>query len=133
MKKNQKGQSLLEFALLLPILLVILAGILDLGRLYYAYVAVTDAAAEGAAYAAIHPEASDEDIAIWANATSKGLVDLETDGTVTVIRPIIQAGYPVTVTVSYDFAISTPIINQFFQEGTIPLEAVATEVMLRNP
>ena len=48
---KENGQSLLEMALILPVLIIILAGVLDLGRLYYAYVSVTDAAAEGAAYA----------------------------------------------------------------------------------
>ena len=45
--KKEKGQSLVEFALLLPILLIILIGVVDLGRMYYAYVVITDAAAEG--------------------------------------------------------------------------------------
>jgi hypothetical protein len=40
--------------LLLPVLLIILSGLLDLGRLYFAYVAVTDVAGEGAGYAAAY-------------------------------------------------------------------------------
>ena len=55
-KRREQGQSLAEFALVLPIVLLILAGVLDLGRAYFSYVAVTDAAAEGAAYASLHPE-----------------------------------------------------------------------------
>jgi Flp pilus assembly protein TadG len=58
-KRRERGQSLVEFVLILPVLLIALAGMLDLGRLYFAYVAVTDAAAEGAAYAAIYPDDSD--------------------------------------------------------------------------
>lgn len=51
-ERGARGQSLVEFVIVLPVLLVILAGLLDLGRLYYAYVAVTDVAGEAVAYAA---------------------------------------------------------------------------------
>ncbi|MBE4909295.1 pilus assembly protein [Bacillus luteolus] len=37
MIKEEKGQSLVEMALLLPILLLLLAGIFDFGRLLYSY------------------------------------------------------------------------------------------------
>ena len=59
-KEKENGQSLVEFVLLLPVLLIILAGVLDLGRMYYTLVAPTDAAGEGAAYAAICPIDHDE-------------------------------------------------------------------------
>jgi Flp pilus assembly protein TadG len=45
--RRRAGQSLVEFALLLPILLVILLGIFDFGRAIYAYNAVSNAAREG--------------------------------------------------------------------------------------
>jgi len=54
-EKNEKGQSLVEVALAMPLLIIIMMGILDLGRAYLTYIALSDAAAEGAAYAAIHP------------------------------------------------------------------------------
>jgi TadE-like protein len=44
-----------EFALVVPILLLILAGAVDLGRAFYAFVAVENAAKEGALYGARHP------------------------------------------------------------------------------
>lgn len=37
MIKEEKGQSLVEMALLLPVLLLLLAGIFDFGRLLYSY------------------------------------------------------------------------------------------------
>ena len=49
------GQSVVEFALVVPIMLLILAGAIDLGRAFYAYVAVENAAKEGALYGARHP------------------------------------------------------------------------------
>ena len=54
--RYQRGQSLVEFALLLPILLIIVLGVTDFGRLYFAYVSVTNAARNGAHYASASTE-----------------------------------------------------------------------------
>ncbi len=53
--RRSRGQSVAEFAVVLPIMLLILAGAVDLGRAFYAYVAVENAAKEGAFYGARHP------------------------------------------------------------------------------
>lgn len=52
---NEKGQSLVELALLLPVLIMLLMGTVDLGRAFYTYVAITNAAREGARYGASFP------------------------------------------------------------------------------
>jgi Flp pilus assembly protein TadG len=129
---KEKGQSLTEVALVLPIALLILAGVIDLGRLYYVTVALTDAAGEGAAYAAINP--SDiEGAKARAQAASGGLVQIEADE-VGVICPgdcaDIAAGMPVTVTVGYDFAVATPVINAMVPGGVIRLRGIASESVL---
>ena len=48
------GQGLAELALILPLLLTILLGTLDLGRAFYTYIALTNAAREAARYAAVN-------------------------------------------------------------------------------
>lgn len=58
-RRIPRGQSIVEFALLLPVFLVILGGALDLGRLFHAYVAIENAAKEGALYGASDPRCSD--------------------------------------------------------------------------
>lgn len=122
-KGKEKGQSLTEVAIALPVILLILAGVLDLGRLYYVTVALTDAAGEGAAYATINPYATDEIIARTV-AASGGMVQIEADN-VTIDYPVIQAGMPVTVTVEYDFTVATPIINAIVPDGVLRLRGVA--------
>jgi Flp pilus assembly protein TadG len=42
------GQGLVEFALTLPLLILIMVGILDLGRIYFAYMSIVNASREGA-------------------------------------------------------------------------------------
>ncbi len=51
--KNEKGQSLVEFALVMPILMLILLGIIEFGWLYNAKITMTSAAREGARVYAI--------------------------------------------------------------------------------
>jgi Flp pilus assembly protein TadG len=129
-EQKEKGQSLLELALILPLLIIILAGVLDLGRLYYAYVAVTDAAAEGASYAAIHPEQSDRDEVLQrAQEASRGLVQIDSS-MVAVDCPTVASGAPITVTVSYSFTVATPLINVIVPDGVLRLRAVANEAIL---
>lgn len=53
--EEYSGQSLVELALTLPLLLLILFGVLDLGRLFYAYVTLTNSAREGARIGTSNP------------------------------------------------------------------------------
>jgi hypothetical protein len=50
--QQEHGQSLVELALIVPILLFILLGVADLGRAFYYTTAIASAAREAAAYAA---------------------------------------------------------------------------------
>lgn len=54
---------MVEFALVAPVLLLLLVGILDLGRAVNAYVTVSNAAREGTHYAGLHPTAAPSAIA----------------------------------------------------------------------
>jgi Flp pilus assembly protein TadG len=53
---HPKGQSLVEFALLLPILALIIFGVLELGRAFFAFIAITNAAREGARVYTFRPD-----------------------------------------------------------------------------
>ena len=48
MKRSERGANLVEFAIVLPLLVLILAGLADLGRAFYNYMVITNAAREGA-------------------------------------------------------------------------------------
>lgn len=53
LRGDRRGQALVEFALLAPILLLIIVGLIEFGRAWQAYQVVTDAAREGARIAAV--------------------------------------------------------------------------------
>jgi hypothetical protein len=57
-RSAQGGQSLAEFALVVPILLTLVLFALDMGRLFYAYVTIQDAARVAASYAGANPFAT---------------------------------------------------------------------------
>jgi Flp pilus assembly protein TadG len=48
---GRRGQAIVEFAIVLPILIVVLVGIFEVGRMAYMYTAVTNASREAARYA----------------------------------------------------------------------------------
>jgi Flp pilus assembly protein TadG len=49
------AQALVEFALILPLLLVLIIGAMDLGRVFYIKIVLTNAAREGANYLSRNP------------------------------------------------------------------------------
>lgn len=54
-RPEHDGQSLVELAFALPLLLLILLGTIDMGRLYFDYIEMRNAAAEGATYGSRNP------------------------------------------------------------------------------
>jgi Flp pilus assembly protein TadG len=53
--KPREGQSLVELALAVPLLLLIMLGTIDIGRAFFDYVDMRNAAREGASYYAKNP------------------------------------------------------------------------------
>lgn len=53
--KHEKGQSLVEVAIALPVLILILAAVIDFARAFDAYIVLTNAAREGARFGARDP------------------------------------------------------------------------------
>jgi hypothetical protein len=63
-KLNRRGQALVEFALVLPLILLLVVGMLEFARAWNLHQTLTDAVREGARRALIHdllpiPEAED--------------------------------------------------------------------------
>ena len=129
MKHRERGQSLLEMALLLPILLIVLMGLLDLGRVYYIAVTLEDIAGEGAVYAAIHPQDT-EGIKARAVEGGSGLVVVDPDMVHVEYPPSIMPGAPITVSVGYSFTVATPFVNGMVSDGVLLLRREASEPIL---
>jgi Flp pilus assembly protein TadG len=130
-KAQEHGQSLVELALVLPVLLLLLLGLVDFGRVYYATVSLYDAAEEGAIYAAAFP---DDALGAQQRASeaTTGLITL----TVADVDPPVFAadshtpGSAVTVTVTYDFYFYTPMANMFFPDSRVTLRGEAVKAVI---
>jgi TadE-like protein len=57
--QKQKAQSIVEFAFSLPFMLAIVLGILEMGLVFTTYLAVVNAAHEGAVFASMYPQLAD--------------------------------------------------------------------------
>ena len=56
-REKSRGQSLVELAIILPVLLLLVMSALDMGRAFFGWVVLNNAARVGANYAALHPDA----------------------------------------------------------------------------
>jgi Flp pilus assembly protein TadG len=107
---RSQGQSLVEFALVLPLLLVVLFGILDFGRVIYAYNAISNAARTGARVAIV--DQTESAIEAAARSEAVGIAPM----TVTVTYPDCSAAdlkltCTVSVEVSHQWQPVTPVIG----------------------
>ncbi|MHB1119194.1 MAG: TadE/TadG family type IV pilus assembly protein [Bellilinea sp.] len=67
-KSTEKGQSMVELALVLSLVLILLAGVVDLGRMMFEYLSMRDAAQEGGVYGATHPNyCAETSLRVWDN------------------------------------------------------------------
>lgn len=110
--KNEKGQAMVEFALLLPILLILLLGIIDFGWLFYNQLALNNSCREGARFAVVNtgkqnrvelienkvnsvtPPQLKEDLVItptWSNLVQplQGDVTVKLDTQIVVLTPVL--------------------------------------------
>lgn len=129
--KREKGQSLVEAALALPLVIMLMLGMLDLGRAFFILVELNDAADEGAVYAAL--DYSDT-TGIQARAIDAvSLVTLSADDVVPTGPPSSAVGQPVTVTVSTSMMIFTPFVGEFVGGDTLLLQGRATHPIMMLP
>jgi len=143
---RERGQGLLEFAVSLIILLLIVAGIIDLGRAFFTYMALRDAAQEGAVYGSFCPH-KPTDVEKRVRTSSTNPVDLgdtssvefkceyiiagSTYGPCTSTGGIVSAGDGLKVTVKFKaFKLSMPFMGMLAGSQTIPISASVTDTVL---
>jgi Flp pilus assembly protein TadG len=105
-KKREKGQALVEFALLVPIFLLLLFAIVDFGMGFYSWIEVTHAAREGARLGAVQATSVEIEDRVYETVS---LPNEATRMTVTVINAQGGPGESVEVQVDYDYDLITPL------------------------
>ncbi|NPA06215.1 MAG: hypothetical protein GXO54_02290 [Chloroflexi bacterium] len=130
--RRTSGQALVEFTLFFTLLLLLIAGVVDVGFVLFKYTALSDAAQEGAAYAAINP-ADTPGIEDRVKDALSSLVP-EDEVTVDVTFPDGHAcpGARVKVAVSTDHMVLFPFARTFVPDGTVHLSADALQTVLQS-
>jgi Flp pilus assembly protein TadG len=134
-----KGQSVIEFALILPLLALLVLGATDLTRAFYYYIILQNATREAARVLIDYPEEySDSNACAAAVREAQNYLTLTCGGgspSITVSPaansagnpPIRQPGrHPVTVTATASFTPMTLLIQSFAPGGVITLKAQTT-------
>ena len=132
---DERGNSIVEVALVLPVLLVLFLGIVEVALLLFAHVQVANATREGARYGSLcrlngncdNLTAVVQDT-VFSEAQFLNMTDIGSGGnTAVVVQPstlsyIPAVGDPITVTVTYSY--SPPFISNYVPmfPAQIPVE-----------
>lgn len=143
-RRSSRGQSLVEFAIILPVFLLVLGAAIDLGRLFFAHVATENAAKEGAMYGATNPRCDQVRVGCVNPGTVSWHVQQELTGvsSVTHVAECLRGGAPISidlceegdtyrVTVTHNFALLTPILTPILG-NSLQLTSRAVSVVLNE-
>lgn len=83
---DRRGVGVIEFALMVPLLIAILVGITQMGKLYFAHAGLRNLIAEGARFASISPRPTDAAVKARLRAGGFGLVETN------ISEPVITYG-----------------------------------------
>jgi len=131
---KERGQSMVEFAISLTVIMMLLAGAVEFGIALFQFVQLRDAAQEGALYGSIHP-GDDTNIEARVRSASPSPIDLQNDPDVTIVITYPDGapnceGKGIQVDVSYPHRIGMPFIGPIIGSNTIPLTGSVTDTIL---
>ncbi|WKZ38143.1 MAG: pilus assembly protein [Anaerolineales bacterium] len=147
--RNERGQSLVELAVSLPVMILLLLGTMEFGMAIFSYAIIRDAAQEGALYGSFNPTNREEIENRARNISPRGEdavfsspVELRNTDTVRVnIEALGRACQGITggtanslrVSVSYQYPILMPFAGDIIGSDTVSLTGSATNVILQPP
>ena len=152
--KQEKGQSLVEFSMSVVFIMTLLVGVADLGRAFFTFLSIRDAAQEGAVYGAVCPwnvskienrirttsvtpvdmsDASHVSIACeYEYRDQSGNLQTANCGT-SVANVYPKAGQAIKLSVTFDnFTVTTPLAGSLLGQ-TLTLRAEVIDTILRVP
>lgn len=154
--KSERGQSMVELAISLIVILTLLAGAVDFGIALYSYVALRDAVQEGALYASFESgDGTNLDCAAIEDrvrSASSNPVDLTDTTKVSISICTVPAGSSsyvcpsscsvsgaspcegygagIQVNATYDYDLSMPFLSGILGTNVIPITASVTDTIL---
>jgi Flp pilus assembly protein TadG len=114
-QQNERGSAAVEFAIVLPVLLMLLMGIIEFGHAYNAQLTLTQAAREGVRVMAIS-----NDLAKARSATKNAGASLYpalTDGNMAISPAACTPGTQASVIITYPLSTITGIVSPITLTG----------------
>lgn len=118
--KNQDGQSVVEFAIILPVLLLIIMGIVQFGMLIGSYLTLENAAREAARAGIIG--STNAEVRLVITSTSPNLEPGKLTIAIAPSEGSRTSGSTLTVNLTYNYDLTIPIISSLFN-NTVVLNA----------
>jgi Flp pilus assembly protein TadG len=118
--RDSRGQSMVEFALILPVFVLLLVGILDVGRAVYSYNTINNAAREGARWAIVDQTVADIQDAAAAHSVGLDIpaadvqvqfINNATGGACASLGTTSAAACSARVTVPFEYEAATPLLG----------------------
>ncbi|MCU0507080.1 MAG: pilus assembly protein [Anaerolineae bacterium] len=133
MRRGERGANLVELAIVTPLLLLLLAGTVDLGRMWYSWIVVTNAVGEGARYGARQPDnfagirtkVTDEIANSGAAAALIGACDVPDPEFANISPSGISPSRMITVRASCEFDLLIPLIEEIVAADGITISNFA--------
>ena len=126
LRQDTRGQAMVEFALVLPLLLILLIGVFEFGRAWNVYHAVTDAARLGARSAVVADPVTTQDsvYAIVRRALSRAAIDTS-NATISMTGWRTGSGTPasINIQVPYQFVFLKPFLHWTDNKASITLQS----------
>ena len=132
--KSERGQSLVELAISIVVLMWLLAGAVEFGIAFFQYIQLRDAAQEGALYGSLNPQDT-AGIEERVRGASTSPIDLSDASkvfiTITGGDGCVNGTDGITVKVSYDHVIFMPFAR-LFMPSPRTLTASVTDTILNS-
>jgi len=142
LKNKETGQSMVELALTITILMVLLAGTVDLGRAFFTWLALRDAAQEGASYGSLNPTDSTgleqrvlDNLEQVVGGQPSSSINVTVQTFPNPVPPHYSCmGDTIQVDVSYpNFPLTTPFLGTILGSQFIPIHATINDTVLMPP
>lgn len=145
LRDRSRGQALVELALVTPLLVILLAAALDLGRLFYSGITITNAAREGALEASYNPtsfqagqpcnKTTNRVMCRAVNETAGSFVKVAVADVSMTCTPACTTGLgnKVHVQVVGHFSLLTPLLSVFTGGSNVTLSSTASAQIVTPP
>lgn len=117
--RDERGQAMVELALVIPLLLVLFMGTVEFGRIFHSYLVITNASREGARVAVLG--GSDTAVSDRVGQVTAGLDSARLQ---TSVAPgSRKSGDMASVTVKYEVLLIFPLFDAFIP-NPVPIQSI---------